>query len=185
MQIITPQAQLIMLDRYFHDGMLAAMVSEILQKLPHQETVSAITGSILAGNTKDERIAQIVIQWMKKGHVQLQNSHICDLLQLYQGHRLSIIAPLVKQYLSMHCPYPQSIQSDEKLVQLLNINADSSWMIFMLRCGILQNPKNLLLKTIGEITKEITSQYELESKMVLPFYICLSQTQEFYAILSQ
>ena len=58
-------------------------------------------------------------------------------------------------------------------------------MIFMLRCGILQNPKNLLLKTIGEITKEITSQYELESKMVLPFYICLSQTQEFYAILSQ
>ena len=106
MQVITPQVQLAMLDRYLHDGMLATMVIDILSRLPHPLTVDSVLSAVLAGSTKDERISELVIKWMKTGHVTLSNTHLIGLLQTYQGPRLSVVACLVKQYLSNHVSSP-------------------------------------------------------------------------------
>ena len=76
------------------------------------------------------------------------------------------------------------IRADAGLVNLLNQCIDAGWVIYMLRCGILNNPKQILLDNVRAIAYDITSQYELESRMTLPFFMCLSSAQEFCAILT-
>lgn len=106
------------------------------------------------------------------------------LIERYQGKRLSIVSSIIKQFLYFQCLSPAAIQADSFLISLLNSNLDSSWVIFMIRCGIISNPQEILLQSIKAITYEITSQYELECKMALPFYMCLFHSQEFVQILS-
>ena len=137
-----------MLQKYLHDGMLAALIISLLDKLAHPQTISEVARNVFMGNVSDERISDLIVKWMKTGNIEISNPHLIELLQRYQGSRLSIISNIVKQFLAFKCLAPASIQSDNPLIALLNSNADPTWVVFMLRCGILNNPKDLLIQGI-------------------------------------
>lgn len=141
-----------MLNRYLHDGMIAAMVIDILHKIPHQSTVSTVAQSLMGGQVVDERIAELIVKWAKSGQLQLNNEIIGNLLRVYSGPRQTTISSIVKYYLSTKCHNPASLQADSNLVALINLQPDSSWVIFMLRCNVLTNPQQLLLKNVHDLT---------------------------------
>jgi len=77
------------------------------------------------------------------------------------------------------------------MVGILNDIIYPSWVLPMIGCNILRNPETLLLNTINTITYELTSQYEIENQLLLPYYTFIndprlgvnlmkSRSQQFY-----
>lgn len=100
------------------------------------------------GNCTDDRISGLVVKWAKAGNLSIDANHIIILLQRYIGSKREIISNIVKYYLSLQAVDPCAIQSNLPLVELLNKDPEAVWLIFLLKCGILKDPTEYLVKNI-------------------------------------
>jgi hypothetical protein len=167
-----------MIHKYMYDGLLSTLVVDLLERYPHKETVAGVFSMLLSGNSTEEKYARLASKWCQAGNLTLSPSDILLLLQSYPQSRQSLISPLVRFYLDNLRSPP-----DSPLLALLNSNPDESWLVPLLRGGMLTDPPGRLLGLIRKTVKEVTSPSEFEDKLVFPYYVGILETQTFLKVL--
>lgn len=103
---LTSNLQLIIIQRYMHDGMVTAIIIQLIYRLQNPEIIRFFLQKLFLGHIQNQRLSSVISKWISSGTITLSVPEITRLLQIYQGGNQFIIKNVVSSWLTMKVQQP-------------------------------------------------------------------------------